>query len=354
MSIEHEVNNIERLDQYIGSKLTYKKITDILEIKYYRGDSKTRQLNLIQQYYEFEKFGTKYLIVERYDDPIPIIDNRQSPYYDNLETIILYALENAKRYNSVWSVTEALIVTSLVNNNYRIGKKDIKLTADALEIDIDYLNAFYQSTHSRFKDIFESALKRMQNKRLIDYKEVTMLYKRIVSIKLNDIGMPIIDDTGTIQYKTNRIHTEATQTERQIILKVEKQVLKDLGYKSVSDLIPAGKYNTYKNKVNRIIKEKLNIEYYYKAYDIVHNKEDIQEAIREMDKFIAEDNLNNMKLNALNSSKDKVLNKDILNKEVCIDILINKYPLADLKQILSNYVKAIKEEEKKQDKELPF
>lgn len=349
-----EVEYIDRLDEYIGQEIGYKQITDILELKYYKGKSKDAQLKLIQQYYRLEKVNRKYKIVEKYEKPIPLVDNRQSIYYDDLEIIILYALQNSEHYINTWSVTEALIVTSLVNNNYRIGKKDIQLTADALEVDIDYLNTFYQSTHSRFKDIFENALKRMQNKKLIDCKEVTMLYKRVPKIKLNDFGIPIVDDEGRIQYTTDKVYTEATDKERQYILKVERKVLNDMGYDKVGSIVADGKYYKYKQQVNNVLIKKLNIEYYYKAYNIVHNKEDIEEAITEIKKVMAEDNLNELKLNALNSSKDKNLNRDLDNKEICIDILINKYPIADLKVLLNNYLKAIKEAERELDADLPF
>ena len=346
---------INKLDQYMGNTLSYKQITDILGIPYIKGgNSKTRQLNEIQQYYNLEKVNRKYKIIEKYKEPIPIVDNRQSIYYDDLEVIILYALQNSEHYVNTWSTTEALIVTSLVNNNYRIGKKDIQLTADALEVDIDYLNAFYQSTHSRFKDIFENALKRMQNKKLIDYKEVTMIYKRVPKIKLNDFGIPVVDDCGEIQYTTDKVYTEATDKERQYILKVERKVLKDMKYDKVGTLVAEGKYNKYKQQVNDILKKKLNIEYYYKAYNIVHNKEDIIAAITEFKNIMAENSLNKLKLDALNKSKDKVLNKDLDSKEICIDILINKYPIADLKLLLSNYLKAIKEAERELDADLPF
>lgn len=126
-------DNINRLDKYINQTLSYKQLTDILEIKYYKGDSKQRQLNEIQQYYELEKIKTKYHIISKHDTPIPLVDNRQSIYYDDLEIIILYALKNSNQSYNVWSVSQALFVTTLVNNNYRLGKKDLQLTADAME-----------------------------------------------------------------------------------------------------------------------------------------------------------------------------------------------------------------------------
>lgn len=348
--------NIDKLEKYIGNTLSYKDITGILDIKYSKngGNIKIKQLNEIQTYYKLEKVNRKYKIIEKYDTPIPYVDNRQSVYYDDLEIIMLYALQNSDYYSKIWSVTEALIVTTLVNGNYRTGKADIELTAEALEVDSNYLNLFYQSTYSRFKGIFESTLKRMRNKKLLDYKEVTMLYKRIPKIKLNDLGNPLISEDGKMQYTIDKVYTQATDQEIQYILKVERKVLLDMGYDNLSTLISSGKYHKYRQQVDHILSKKLNIEYYYKAYNIIHNKEDIAEAITEIRKVSAEDSLNILKLDALNNSKDKVLNRDLDNKEICIDILINKYPMANLKMIISNYLKSIKEEQDKSEGYLPF
>lgn len=337
--------DLKVLDDYIGTEVTYKKLTELLNMKYYKGDSKTRQLNEIQQYYRLEKNKTKYTIVEKYEEVIPIVDHRQSVYYDDLETTILYALKKSENTHNIWSVTEALIVTSLVNDNYRIGRKDIELTSNALNIDTNYLNSFYQSTHSRFKGVFESSLKRMQNKKLIDYRETTYICKKQISIIKNEFGIPKIDDAGKIQYNANIVHCEAETEEREFILKVQKNVLRSFKHNSISDLIMSGKFNEYKRTVDDILRKKANILYYYKVYDIVHLKDAVQEEINAISNYIATNSLNDIKIKALNDSNSKVLNKDLDCKELCIDILVNKYSATDLKEVLDNYIEKAKQEQ---------
>lgn len=85
--------------------------------------------------------------------------------------------------------------------------------------------------------------------------------------------------------------------------------------------------------------------------DIVYNKNDVTEAITEFKQWMAERSLNKINVEALENSKSKVLNTDLDNKQICIDILINKYPTTDLNALISNYLKALKQQE--QDT-LPF
>lgn len=348
MSNDLTKQNESALKEYIGERIGYKTMVDAFGIKSRGGNAKIKQIKEIERYYKIEKVGTKYLIVEKYEKPLDeYVDNRQSIYYDPLENIVLYALQNSQTTRNVWSVTEALTVTTLVNSNYRIGKKDMDKTSIALEVDKDYLSSFYNSTRSRFKDIFESTLKRMSNKKLIDYEEVTMICKRVANIELNEVGKAIINDGGRIQYTTSKMYTRATDDEREYILNIEKRVLNDLNCVSVTNAVANGKYYEYIYKVNSVLKKDLNIEFYYNAYSIIHNKLEVEKIVSELEKHSSVDNLNTIKVTALTDSKDKTINKDIDNKELCIDILINSYPPYKLSNLIKNVEKHNKESDLK-------
>lgn len=345
-------DSIYNLDDYIGQEITYKQITDILNIKYHKGgNSIVKQLKEIECYYELAKINRKYKIISKHDEPVQYTDNRQSAYYEPLEIIILYALQKSNKTYNVWSITESLIVANLVNNNYKLAYKNKEVVAASTEIDLEYLNMFCQSIRGRFKDVFESALKRMSNKKLIDYKEVTMIYKRVSSIELNELGSPIVTGNGKLIYRTTKVYKEATPKEREIILRIEKKVLQEMGYSSVSKLIKDGLYNKYINNVEYEVKNKLNIEYYYNAYSIVHLKDEVTKEINLIEREESINHLNVIKMNTLNNSKSKVLNKDLENKELCIDILVNSYTPYNLRIIIKNYLKTIKADYKKQDEE---
>lgn len=69
--------DINILDKYINKQLTYKELCSILNIKYYKGNSKTRQLEYIQCHYQLEKNKTKYKIIKKYEQPLEHKDKRK-------------------------------------------------------------------------------------------------------------------------------------------------------------------------------------------------------------------------------------------------------------------------------------
>ena len=69
--------NINLLDKYIGKEVTYKQICKILDINYTSSNAKTRQLKYIKCYYNIEKHGTKFKIINKYDTPQDYEDKRK-------------------------------------------------------------------------------------------------------------------------------------------------------------------------------------------------------------------------------------------------------------------------------------
>lgn len=328
--------NIKKLDQYIKQELSYKQLTDILQIKYCKGNSKKRQLNEIACYYDIEKYGTKYAILEKYNNPALYINNRYSPYYNDLEVLILYILNNTNKKSITLSITNAITSTNFVNDNYTIGIRDIEATADAIEVDTQYLNNFYDSTRKRFKRIFENALDKMQDARLIDYNKIKMICKKETIIRNNDLYEPVIYDNDRIDYKVTTTYQEATEAECSIIVDVENRVLHDMDYTSINKLIQDGKYRTFTSKVNAILREKLNIKYYYNAYNIIKGEYAINREVQEIEKYIAENNLNNNSIKAISKSTEAKLNIDKDSKDLCIDVFINNDTMYNLKHMIAN------------------
>ena len=52
-----------------------------------KGNSKTKQMKQIESLYKVEQKGRKYILVEKYDEPKEIIDNRQESYISLIEII---------------------------------------------------------------------------------------------------------------------------------------------------------------------------------------------------------------------------------------------------------------------------
>lgn len=348
---ESLLNNIHKLENYIGKELTYKQITDILTIKYANGNSKEKQINTIKRYYEIDMTKAKINIIKKYDEPLAIEDNRQSLYYNDLETLILYALHNDKNSYDTWSIKKALLVTCLINNNYIAGRRNLLLTAEALEVSKDYIYDFYNYSNNELKRIFETALNRMQNKKLIQYNTCTIVCRKESYIALNELYRPIITEYSKIEYKIREVYTEATKEEREMILKIEHETMQSLNCKSVQEMILKKQFEKHRTLVNKELRKRANIEFYYRAYSIVKYNKGIAEEIRELDKIYSENTINTLKVNKFIDSEESRLNTDQEDKELLIEYLIDNKCNIKLETLLTNLLehkKKEKEESKKQ------
>lgn len=336
------MQNINKLQDYIGQELTYKKFTEILGLDYRRGNGRTTQLNDIQQYYKLEKHKTKYLIVEKYKHKIPKQDNRKSLYYDDLSILILYALHNNKRCDT-WSIKQALYITKLTNDSYELGRQDIRLTAEALESDRGYVYDFYNVIYDKYKSIFETTLNRMQNMKLLQYNTCMMICRKEIEIVYNEAGTPLRDENNNIVYRSNEVFTEANETEREIILVAENTALAAVGCKTIQQVMGHRYYEYYKSIVNKIIRKRANIEYYYKAYSIVKYNKGIAREIKEIEKYNSSIRLNKLKVDNISKLKNGKLNRLQEDKEILIKYIVDNRNNGQLK----NYIDAILEEKEK-------
>ena len=336
------MQNINKLQEYIGKELTYKQITEVLELEYKRGNAKTSQLNDIQQYYKLEKCKTKYLIVEKYKHKIPKQDNRKSLYYDDLSILILYALHNDKRCDT-WSIKQALYITKLTNDSYELGRQNIRLTAEALESDKGYVYDFYNVIYDKYKSIFETTLNRMQNMKLLQYNTCMMICRKEIEIVYNKAGTPIKDENNNIVYRSSEVFTEANETEREIILVAENTALATVGCKTIQQVMGHRYYEYYKSIVNKIIRKRANIEYYYKAYSIVKYNKGIAREIKEIEKYNSSIRLNKLKVDNISKLKNGKLNRLQEDKEILIKYIVDNRTNGQLKK----YIDAILEEKEK-------
>lgn len=65
-----------KLEEYIGRSLTYRHICDICGIEYSNGNTKAKQLKVLESLFLVEKRGTRYFIKKRREHPTKIIDGR--------------------------------------------------------------------------------------------------------------------------------------------------------------------------------------------------------------------------------------------------------------------------------------
>ena len=361
----------EVLDDYVGKEegLTYKKLCEILDLKYYKGGtSKMAQIKDIERYYKMEKVKTKYKIIEKRKSPIEKTDNRHdggnTKYGDDIETILLYKLQTETSNVFECTISQALLLCNLINENYNVGRKNIPLTSKVLELDEKIIYGFYDNTSKKLKDTFERALNKMRSKALISYEKRTKVAYKHVCIEENECGLPLLDENDMLSYKIEDIHRYASESERRLIIECEAYALNSLECKSKQEVFLSHLWNDYMKILNGRLLKLSNIKYYYEVYNIVINHEQVNKFIKYIEQEEAKKNLNSKIVTSLEKSiekKDKEvvfrdsgtqkkLDKLIGGTKKMIHIAIEEKPTTILKDEIEEYNNKISQDKKKESK----
>jgi hypothetical protein len=217
----------------------YKELCTILVIPEKIANSKKAQLKNLRRYVQYENDGQKFIIKEIYEKPLDKVDNRDkgnnSIYLVPFEFILLNYLSNRRKSNGKFEMVELttnqiLKVTSMVNPHY--AEKDFEsyiLRSDPTlnRADID---EFYRNARPRFYGNVKTMMKNLEGR--------CVLYVKY-GHKIKVYG----------EWET------ATDKDEEMILKVKKQVLNELGFKKVEHVYQAGQqFLFFKNVNDAIIK----------------------------------------------------------------------------------------------------
>ena len=109
--------------------------------------------------------------------------------------------------------------------------------------------------------------------------------------------------------------------EREIILSIEYDVLKEFKCSSISEIMFKKLNLEYYKRIKEILNTEYEWEYYYKAYSIVFNHDNIQNEIprleRSFDEAIHE--LNEKIVMALNKEANTIYNREIQQRQDILD-----------------------------------
>ena len=261
----------------------YKELCATLEIEPTDGSSKRAQFKDLDTYCLYHKEGHKIIIDEIFEEMQPRVDNRFGSEYKEMKELILRLLLTSKESNrAVFSKPALLEGLGAINSNYSTGRMNQKELGKYLKIETEYVNDFYNSTHSNLKSAIETNLNALKRDNLILWGHTIMVCKNTPQIKLNELGEYQLDSDGRIVYEVRKNCRLATLDEKEFILKTEKQILNRMGYKDVGTVISHGKADEFYDKVNLILSNKCNINNYYKAYEIIFSREMIE---KELEKY---------------------------------------------------------------------
>ncbi|ERN54306.1 hypothetical protein [Alkalihalophilus marmarensis] len=255
----------------------YKALCAELEIEIKKNtNSKKAQLKELSRYCDYSKMGHQFIIKQIYNEPLPKAENRgkskgsrnnNNTYGNMIQLLILDLLVQGKNRGQVTISRSKLLRTiEMVNPNYSYCGEHVKGLAKYAETEEAIVYDFYNTSNSNFKSAIETALKQLVDKRIIFYESVTKVCEKV-----------------TNQYRL------ATEEEKELILQCEKSVLEEFGYKRISQVRSSRHWKRYRDKVQKVISIKSDINFHFIAYNITVNEKYIKGEYLELFDLLLED-----------------------------------------------------------------
>ncbi|GIP52200.1 hypothetical protein [Paenibacillus vini] len=240
----------------------YKELCTKLNEDVKNGKSKVLQLERWKCYFDYDKKGNSFIITEIFDNPKPLPTrggNNITPYIADVKGLIIQLLLYSGDNRVLLPKNRLLVALNMINDNYRIGKKDIKGLSKQINIKEIDIYDFYNTTDDLLGRNVEKALNELQNTRAIYWSKVLMICK-------------------------NNELREATNEEYNLILKVQVDVLNEMGYTGLVEVFKKGVTETFTNRTNKILNRIAGIDYIYEAYRIHLNEDRLVEVSEKMSK----------------------------------------------------------------------
>ena len=260
----------------------YKELCNELEIEVKTGKSRQYQLLDLERYIRYSKSGHKFIIEEVYKQPLEKIDNRglskgsrnnNDIYGDLIQLLVLDLLvQGDNKGEIIISRGRLLQSIHMVNSNYSYCGRNVPQLSKYTNIDEGTIYDFYNTSKSNFRGAVETALRNLDNKKLILYDVVKMA---CVSDRFNNRNV--------------ELHRELNKEERIIRIEIEKDVLELLGYKNERDVRMSRDWNNYKSEVSQRLQMQSNIIYCYDAYRITVNEKYIYSEYESLLDLLLED-----------------------------------------------------------------
>ena len=182
-----------------------------------------------------------------------------------------------------------MVHLNLVNDDYKRMIYNTKQVSRNLGVDIKNVKEFFNTTYNNFTKIIERSFESLYKRRLMRYTPVIMIVK--------ENGKQYIPELAGIYGQTT--HEEANNSQYQLVLDSENEVLTEMGYKSVQDVILRNKYREFKElSLSKL--EDTDIKNYYKSYKLMFASS-----------INKEKKMNNKEIKIIQDEVNKVMQKQI-------------------------------------------
>lgn len=243
--------NVENIE--VGKTYkNYKELCEALEVTPKGGKGKSFQLLDFRRYFDYDKEDGRYsyTITSIRDIPLEKIPRSYSPYTNLIKLLVLDLVAQSNDNNFIsFTKSKLFYVLSLVNEDFLKYRTKYKKLSNILKVNEKTISVFYSRHSSNFKSIVETALNQLEKDRVIYYNKVMRV---------------------AIDSYYNRILTDY---EKSILLKLQTDTMKELGYKSFQELYLNEEYDILAEitteKFNKYFDD--NILFYFETYDIIYN-----------------------------------------------------------------------------------
>lgn len=281
----------------------YKELCGLLGVKATTGKSKIIQLNDFERYFKFEKRGYKFFILDIYTTPIekPERKGNNSIFRDDFRDLMICMLHYNGSGRMLISKSSMYRAMNMVNDNYFEVKNQIPLLSETIEVPEDSIYEFYENNYEKFRSTVSRNLYYLRRKSLLMHQSVTVVAVKEVH------GTVLVDGSYELEERIN--YRIATEEEKQLILKLERETMLGMGCGDLHQLFKNGKWRKFKNAVeSKLFEMKSNIQFYYEAFNITWIPSNIEKEYDLLDNDISSVK-SNLNRNMVKSIKRTARNK---------------------------------------------
>lgn len=276
----------------------YKELCLALDLPVTGGCAKKSQLAILNRFCSFERMGQKYIITEVFETPREK-ETKQKPgnksiYVSYIERLLLgyFSRHEMTTYN--FTKRQLWELLGMVNSNYAVNYKSKRLLSRMQMLDNRvkqwHIDEFYRLSRKKLTDIINSALNSLQNRKLIVFSDNVLMAKK----------------NGTYYEVTDEFEIER-------ISEIEYESMIELGCNNMREVMFNSNrevnYEAYLDLRNTKLRMELGIDYVYRRYRVICNRECFDQAIQEDDAGLKRI-LNGKVIDAVNQSVKKSFEKN--------------------------------------------
>lgn len=253
-----------------------------------RGNPREAQIKNWGYYIKFHKDGHKFIIDEIYKTPLPEEDRRSqgnhSIYSEYIKNLIMDLLVHNSFHNNErtlsFSTNALLKALDMINSNYMKGKNNIPRASEIMNVDEKFLYEFFTTTHSNLQGVLETALNQLKSevyftwykKKVVCIQDIILDFDAFGNVKI----ITPVEGRPEPSYTITRKHRDATEAEEEVIMQCKDEILAELHCKNEGHVIANRQWNYYISQVNKLLKKRTNIVYFYDAYKLIINREKVK------------------------------------------------------------------------------